>query len=454
MTRLLWIEDDAALRRVFRPLLTGEGYQVTEAASEPEARAALGEATAGEGPELVLLDLMLPPTGTVEGGLALLEAVLGRHPTAKVVVLSGAGDRSASLEAIRRGAHDFLAKPLDPDVLLVVLERARKLQAMERTLVELREELAAARPNASMIGRSPLFLQALELADRVAPTLLPVLVRGENGTGKELLARRVHQQSLRAEGPFVAVNCGALAPTLLESTLFGHTAGAFTGAKGARNGVFVEASGGTLFLDEIGDMDPASQVRLLRAIENQEVVPVGADRPVAVDVRIVSATHRDLAEARREGAFRDDLYWRLCGVEIGLPPLRDRPDDLPLLARHFAAEAAHVVGRGVVPTLADDALAAMRAHPWPGNLRELRHAVQRGAVLAQPATVITAQHLGLQPVDGPDGTTLAEQVERVERRAIAHALALEGGNRTRAAKRLGLSRQGLLNKLARYELDS
>jgi two-component system response regulator AtoC len=437
------VEDDAALRRVYRPLLQADGFDVVEAATPDAAREALRRGAV----ELVLLDLMLPPTGRAQAGLELLRELLSLRPELKVVVLSGAGDKGAALDAIRGGAYDFLAKPVDPDVLLVVLARAASRVAMERTLAALRAELASARPADAMIGQAPPFVLALELADRVAPTTLPVVITGENGTGKELMARRIHRHSRRSAGPFVAINCGALPPTLLESTLFGHTRGAFTGAEGTQRGVFLEAHGGTLFLDEVGDLDPATQVRLLRAIENQEILPVGADRTVRVDVRVVSATHHDLEAQVASGTFRDDLYWRLKGVDVRLPPLRDRTEDIALLARHFALEVA---AGSVPPGFSAGALQAMADHPWPGNLRELRHAVQRGAVMARPGAEIEAADLGLRRVDGPDGATLQEQVERLERRAIANALALEGGNRSRAAKRLGLSRQGLLNKLARY----
>jgi transcriptional regulator with PAS, ATPase and Fis domain len=267
-------------------------------------------------------------------------------------------------------------------------------------------------------------------------------VTGEPGTGKELLARRLHDRSRRASAPFIAVNCGALAPTLLESTLFGHVRGAFTGADRARRGLFGEADGGTLFLDEIGEMEPPAQVRLLRALECGEILPVGADRPIHVDVRIVSATNRTLSARVAEGAFRDDLWWRLRGVEVALPPLRDRGSDVLLIARSFLTGAHE---------LSPAAEAAMVAHAWPGNLRELRHCMQRAAVMAGSRRAIEAMDLGLTTSAAPDGETLAQQVEALEKRAIAAALAAEGGNRTRAARRLGLSRQGLLNKLGRIE---
>jgi DNA-binding NtrC family response regulator len=450
MAHLLWIEDDPALRRVYRPLLEAEGYVLGEAATPEQAKTALAKAA----PDLVLLDLMLPPSQRPEEGLALLEHILGLHPRAKVVVLTGAGGQDTALEAVRRGAADLLRKPVDPDVLLVVLQRAAARAALEAALQTERQRAVQGRPDAAMLGEAAPFEAAVELCDKVAPTDLPVLVLGENGTGKELMARRVHAMSRRAGRAFVAVNCGALPPTLLESTLFGHEKGAFTGADRARPGLFAEADGGTLFLDEVGELEPPTQVRLLRALESGEILPVGASRPVRVDVRLVSATNRDLDQATASGDFRDDLYWRLKGVELVLPPLRDRGEDIPLLARHFLAEAATLVGDRGARTLTPEALDALRAHRWPGNLRELRHAMQRAAVLAGPDGRIGPMELGLRPsTGGPDGDTLAARVAALERREIAAALATEGGNRSRAAARLGLSRQGLLNKMARYGLS-
>ena len=444
-TRLLWVEDDPALRRVMRPLLRAEGYEVTEAGDVAEAIAAAERSQ----PELVLLDLMLPPSQTPAEGFGLLDRFVQGDSALKVIVLTGSGARATALDAVRRGAHDFLAKPVDPEVLLVVLRRAAARAALEREVAALRQRLAAAKPAGSMIGSSPAFIAAVDLCDRVAPTDLPVLITGENGTGKELLARRVHEGSRRSAGPFVAVNCGALPPTLLESTLFGHTRGAFTGADRAHKGLFAEADGGTLFLDEVGELEPPTQVRLLRALESGEILPVGADRPSRVDVRIVSATNRAMDAMVQQQRIRDDLYWRLRGIEITLPPLRDRGEDVLLIGRFFLQNAG--LGAYDLSPRAED---AMRAHPWPGNLRELRHAMQRAAVMAGSRRSIEPADLGLRAVAAPDGDSLADQIEALERRAVASALNAEGGNRSRAAKRLGLSRQGLLNKLARFGLAS
>ncbi len=290
-----------------------------------------------------------------------------------------------------------------------------------------------------------------------------MLITGESGTGKEVFARYIHARSRRAGGPFVAVNCGALAPALLESTLFGHRRGAFTGAVNDAPGLFVEASSGTLFLDELGDMDPSLQVKLLRALETGEVLPVGASRPITADVRVVSATHRPLAEMVAARSFRDDLYWRVRGIEIALPRLADRTGDLPVLAQHFLNQGRALVPRAGPATLSPGALRRLEAWPWPGNLRELRHEMQRALVMAAGRGEILEDDLspalrapGAARPEGaasaPEGATLEEKIAVLERREIAAALAATGGNRSHAAQRLGLSRQGLLNKMDRHGL--
>ncbi len=450
---LLLVEDDSGFRRVYGGVLRGAGYEVIEAAD----RAAAREAFAARPFPVVLLDLMLPPDGTAAGGLALLAELLSARPSTKVLVCSGAGDGTTMVGAVRAGAFDYLEKPVDPDVLLIVVERAAARVALEDRVESLTASLSAARPADGLVGESAPFRAAVSLAERIAPSDLPVLVTGENGTGKELLARAIHRRSRRAERPFVAVNCGALPEALLESALFGHVKGAFTGALRDHHGLFREADGGTLFLDELGDMPPPLQVKLLRALEAGEVLPVGADRPVKVDVRIVSATHQDLAALQAKGAFREDLYWRLKGAEVRLPPLRERKADLPLLAAHFLNQAASLAADGKPKVLGDAAVEALLAHPWPGNLRELRHELQRATVLAGERRQLEPEDLsfaGAEPAPRPAGagTTLAEKVEALERRELAAALEKSGGNRTRAAEALGLSRQGLLKKLDRYGL--
>jgi DNA-binding NtrC family response regulator len=449
--KVLLVEDDAAFRRVYGPLLRDAGFEVTEAADRPAARAALDK----QAFPIVLLDLMLPPDGAVEQGLQQLEATLARHPATKVIVVSGAGDVRHMLQAVRVGAYDFLTKPIDPDVLLVVVQRAVARIGLEQEVERLKTSLAQAKPEGSMMGESPAFRQALTLAERIAGSDLPVLLTGENGTGKELLARTLHQKSRRRDGPFVAVNCGALTESLLESSLFGHVKGAFTGATKDHKGLFAEADHGTLFLDEIGDMTPALQVKALRAIEYGELLPVGADRPVHVDARVISATNKDLVEAQRSGAFREDLYWRIKGAEIRLPPLRERAGDVPLLAKHFLNQSAHLCPDGRPRLLSDAAAESLVAHPWPGNIRELRHEMQRASVLAGERREIQPEDLSFTGSERPGpapagGGTLQQKIELLERRELEDALRRFNDNRTHAAQHLGLSRQGLLKKLERY----
>ena len=443
---LLVVDDDAAFRKVYGALLREGGFAVREAADRASARAAVE----AEAPEVVLLDLMLPPDGTAEAGLLQLEEILGRRPGCKVVVVSGAGDVRHMLQAVRSGAYDYLTKPVDPDVLLIVVKRALARVKLEQQVTQLQEERA---PGA-MVGQSQAFLTALTLAEKVAASDLPVLVTGENGTGKELLARCVHDKSRRAGKPFVPVNCGALPEALLESVLFGHVKGSFTGAVRDHRGLFAQADSGTLFLDEIGDMPPQLQVKVLRALESGEILPVGADKPQHVDVRFLSATNKDLLALQATQAFREDLYWRIKGVEIRLPPLRERVGDLPLLAQHFLNQCAHLAPDGKPRLLSDAAVLALQGHRWPGNLRELRHEMQRATVLSGARRLVEPEDLSFSGAEKAPvvAGSLAAKIEALERREIEQAMQQHGGNRTHAADALGLSRQGLLKKLERFGL--
>jgi DNA-binding NtrC family response regulator len=452
---LLLVDDDAAFRDVYRELLEGDGYAVTTAGTAPDAVTRFESS----GARLVVLDLMLPPSGRPEEGAALADRLLAARPSAKIIVVSGAGETPLALHLVQRGAYDFLAKPVDPDVLLAVVARAAARLALEDRVAELERTLAAAAGQAGgLLGSAPSFVEARTLCERAAPADVPVLVTGESGTGKEVFARYLHARSRRADRPFVAVNCGALAPTLLESTLFGHKKGAFTGAVADAPGLFLAADGGTLFLDELGDMDPTLQVKLLRVLETGEVLPVGATRSFTVDVRLVSATHRPLAELVAARVFRDDLYWRVRGIEIALPRLADRTGDLPVLAQHFLNQARALVPRSGAATLSPAALRRLEAHAWPGNLRELRHEMARALVMAAGRGEILEDDLSpalrrpAASAEPPEGATLEEKITALERREIAAALLATGGNRSHAAQRLGLSRQGLLNKMDRYGL--
>ncbi|MBN1609537.1 MAG: sigma-54-dependent Fis family transcriptional regulator [Polyangiaceae bacterium] len=459
---VLLVDDDGAFRRVYARLLTEAGHAVIEAHDRATARAAMAEYSI----PVAIVDLMLPPDGSIDKGLSELPVLLATQPATKVIVVSGAGDVPHMLRAVRSGAYDFLTKPVDPDVLLVVVERALARYAIERQVETLLDSLRASQPAGAMIGQSPAFLEALRTAEQVAPTDLPVLITGETGTGKELMARAVHAMSQRRDCPFLAVNCGALPESILSSTLFGHVKGAFTGALRDRKGLFAEADGGTVFLDEIGDMAPGVQVALLRALEQGEIVPVGADRPVVVNVRVVSATHKDLGEMVASRSMREDLYWRVRGVELLLPALRDRAADLPLLAAFFLQQCASLSRDGRARSLSAAAQDALLEHSWPGNLRELRYEMQRATVLTgerleiepdQLAFVTARRARSVRPRSNDSaeaGSTLRERVEALERSEIAAALETSCGNRTRAAEALGLSRQGLLQKMQRYGIES
>jgi DNA-binding NtrC family response regulator len=446
---ILLVDDDPAFRAVYERLLRAEGHAVSCAEAEPQAIVAFERS----GARIVLLDLMLPPSGKPEAGAAILDRMLRARPDTKVVVVSGAGEGALALDLVRRGAYDFLAKPVDPEVLLVVVARAEARLRLEDRVRELER---ASTPDGGLLGQSAPFVAARTLAERAAATDVPVLITGPSGTGKELFARFIHDRSGRASRAFVAINCGALAPSLLEATLFGHKRGAFTGATSDARGLFVEADGGTLFLDELGDLELSLQVKLLRALESGEILPVGASKAVQTDVRIVSATHRPLAEMVAARAFRDDLYWRVRGIEIELPSLAERVGDLPVLAQHFANQARAIVPGARAARISPSAMRRLEAHGWPGNLRELRHEIQRALVMAAGREEILEEDLSpalraMAPkTPSEDGATLEEKIEALERREIARALEACAGNRSQAAAKLGLSRQGLLNKMARF----
>jgi DNA-binding NtrC family response regulator len=455
--RLLLVDDDAALRRGLAELLAST-YDVLEA-GRPDAAIQAFEADAAI--RLVVLDLMLPPSQLADEGARVLDAMVARRPAAKIVVVSGTGETRLPLTLLGKGAHDFLTKPVDPDVLEAVLGRATARLALEDRVAELERERSG--DGDSLLGSAPAFVAARTLSERAAPTDIPVLLTGASGTGKEVFARHVHARSHRAGRSFMAVNCGALAPSLLESTLFGHRKGAFTGATSDAPGLFAAATGGTIFLDEIGDLALDLQVKLLRVLEEGEVLAVGAHKPQRVDVRVIAATHRPLAAMVESGAFRSDLYWRLRGIEIELPRLAERPGDLGVLAQHFLNLARSLVPGAQQARLSPDALRALEVHPFPGNLRELRNEMQRALVLAggraeilvedlSPTVRAAASH---EPATvagdgGEEGATLEAKIASLERRELRAALDATGGNKSRAAERLGLSRQGLLNKLARH----
>jgi two-component system nitrogen regulation response regulator NtrX len=441
--RILLVDDDPGVLKGLRGLLSDEGFQPLEARSAAEA-ARLLEAPEGP-PDLVLLDLRMPG----ETGLELL-ARLPRPLPAPVVVLSGEASPAEAVQALKLGATDFVEKPPSPERLLTALRNALALDSLREERQRLLEELA--RPG-HLVGDSPAMESLRRLIARVGPSDAAVLITGETGSGKERVARALHLASGR-KGRFVAINCAAIPATLLESELFGHEKGAFSGATARRPGRFEQAHGGTLFLDEIGDMPLELQAKLLRALETKEVERLGATAPLSVDVRILAATHQELARAVKEGRFRQDLFFRLNVMPLPVPPLRERPEDILPLARAFAAEIA---GPHVAVTLAPDAEAALRAYRWPGNVRELRNYVERqnllrgdGPLTLSPepleASAPLAPGAAAHPTFGFGDKGYREHVEDFERELIRAALA-EGGSIAGAARLLRMDRGNLYRRI-------
>ena len=437
--RILVVDDDRAFRRSTGALLRQEGYQVREAGNGQEAVEALQAGSA----DLILLDLRMPGIS----GIELVEVLRQWGEGAPILMISGFGTVESAVQALHTGADDFLTKPVEPDVL-----SGRVADLLERRPTVDRSQDDPSR----IVGRSDGIRTMLEAVDRVAPTEATVLVTGETGTGKELVARRIHARSARTSGPFVAVNTASLAQGVLESELFGHVRGAFTGAMRDRKGFFQAADGGTLFLDEIGDVSLMVQNRLLRVLQEREITPVGGERSVSVDVRIVAATNRDLKEAMDAGSFRHDLFYRLNVFRVELPPLRHRRGDLPLLVEHFlqarASEGGH---RWTVSPLA---MRLLQAHPWPGNVREL-FAVLESAIIHADGSRIEAQHLppdvraSRSPGDGTLERYRRGVSEGDERSSIVRALEMADGVRARAAEMLGMGRTTLWRKMKEYGLD-
>jgi len=465
MSRILIIDDEPAIGWSLREILSDEGHTVEVAAS---VEAGL-ESCARFMPEAMLLDVRLPG----HDGISAIPELRSIVPEAPVVVMTAFGDLDTAVRAVNSGAFDYLVKPFDLESVSRIITRALTRRSQRETTGT--ERTANVAEGVLLVGASPPMQEVFKQISLVAPTNLPVLITGETGTGKDLAARAIHMHSPRRGGPFVATSLGALAPSVIESELFGHVRGAFTGAASDRPGLFAMAAGGTLFLDEIGETPLDMQVKLLRALENQEVTPVGAATPRPLDVRVIAATNRDLEEAIRAGTFRDDLYHRLRVFPIAMPPLVARGDDIETLATHFLARQA--AGRPV-PALSPEFLAAIRGHGWPGNVRELKHAVEYAAVVARGG-MLGPEHLPPPPAacsQPARGVASDEQVMVAVRDWVDAALAAGGaeardlhatllslvettlaekvveaadGNRTAAAKLLGLDRATLRSKLNR-----
>jgi two-component system NtrC family response regulator len=435
--KLLIVDDDEEIRTQMKWALA-QDYDVLLAEDRPSAL----ESFRAQRPPVVLLDLGLPPhPGTPEEGLAALTEILSQDTFAKVVIISGQGEKSNALEAIGAGAYDFLAKPVDVAELKVILRRTFHIAGLEKDYRELQQHLQADTFE-GMLGTSPQMQQVFNSIRKVATSDAPVLVLGESGTGKEMVALGIHRRSPRKEGPFIAINCSAIPETLLESELFGHEKGSFTGAHVQRKGRIESAAGGTLFLDEIGELPALLQVKLLRFLQEQRIERVGGRQEIQVDTRVIAATNVDLKKAITDGRFREDLFYRLAVVVISLPPLRERDNDIRLMAQDFLRRNAAKTGKeGLV--FSQEALRALSDHGWPGNVRELENRVKRAVIMAEGKR-LTAEDLELE---GPSGTSrgasLKEARESVEREMIQRALRKHGGKIAPAAIDLGVSRPTL-----------
>jgi two-component system nitrogen regulation response regulator NtrX len=451
--RILVVDDEPGIRQALRQMLEYEGYQVRDAKDGPSALAAYSEEPA----DLVLLDIKMAPMD----GLDVLDRLRAKDPDVVVVIISGHGSVETAVEALKRGAFDFLEKPPDRGVVLKRISNALAERELERENAELRKAQMAA-GTGPIIGKSPVLMEVLEKVRRIAPTRAYVLITGDNGTGKELVAREIHRLSERAKGPFVEVNCAAIPHELIESELFGHEKGAFTGAHARRTGKFELADKGTLFLDEVGDMSLAAQAKVLRALQDGVVQRVGGATSIEVDVRVLAATNKDIEHEIREGNFREDLYYRLNVVPLHVPPLSRRREDIPLLIEHFAR--VYCTENGMPPKRFEpDAIESLTERPWPGNVRELKNTVERLVILA-PAETITAADV--EALSGPragmaGGTddlieshsSFTDYRDAAEKAFLTRKLDENDWNVSETARKLGMQRSHLYKKIEKHGLS-
>jgi len=449
---ILVVDDDEAIRSGLFWTLNAD-YHVLQAACRAEAVELLLQETV----DVVVSDLHLPPRlEDMSEGLAIIEAARAAKPPAQVVVITGTDDKSAAREAVKRGAYGFFEKPLDPDEVLHIVNQAARLRRLEVENARLRGELVGALGFGRLIGSSGALEKTLKQASAVANTSATVLIIGENGTGKEMLARAIHEESLRANAPFIAVSCAALTETLIESELFGHEKGAFTSATHQRIGRFELADGGTLFLDEIVELSPNVQVKLLRVLQERAFERVGGTKTLTVDIRLIAASNRDLELEVKGENFRRDLFYRLNVVPLVLPPLRERREDIPGLAAHFAAKAAKKHSRAT-PQLCPELIDSLTEYDWPGNVRELENLMERLVLLDRQPTLglefLPEKMRRVLPAsDVPNEKTFEGAIMALKKQLIAGALASENGNKVAAARRLGISRSYLHRLISEFGL--
>jgi two-component system response regulator HydG len=462
--RILVVDDDAAHARMLKTLISDWGYEVVLADDGDTGV----EQVKSRSFDVVLLDMKMKRMS----GMEALSGILAYNPALPVIMMTAYSSVDTAVEALKTGAYDYLTKPLDFDRLKLTIERILERIFLQSENQQLKERLKSTSLRHNILGKSPAMTSLLDTLDMVAPTDANVLVTGESGTGKELVASALHENSPRKGQPFVRINCAAITPTLLESELFGHARGAFTGADTKRKGRFLQAHKGSILLDEIGEMSLPMQAKLLRVLQEKEITPVGSDDTIEVDVRVIAATNRDLKNMAEQGTFRQDLFFRLNVVTVTIPPLRERPEDIPELVLHFLTRFSEK-NRREIKGVAPDAMDAMIRYAWPGNVRELMNAVERAVVLARTDYITRADlpfgqgehgsvtedgpgpENGLGLNDGPGAEGLENRpLSRIEKQAILSTLAAAGGNKSETARRLGITRKTLLNKLRQYGKDT
>ena len=450
--RLLIVDDQVSMTRWLCSDLQGRGF-TTEASNSPEE---IVDQLPQLNFDLVLTDVRMPRIS----GLELCRQITARRPDIPVIVMTAFGDMEAAIEAMRAGAYDFITKPLEVDLLEIALQRAVDHRRLQMQLEKLEKQMQESSRAGVLVGENPIMLDLIGQIERAGPSGAAILITGESGTGKELVARAPHDSSARKAKPFIAVNCAALPEALIESELFGHAKGAFTDARDARRGLFAQADGGTLFLDEIGDLPLNLQAKLLRVLEQQTIRPIGSDQEQAINVRVLSATHQDLEAKVEREEFRQDLYYRLNVIEIEVPPLRARGNDVLLLAHTFLQQFAEKSGKAVVG-IAEPAATKLLGYDWPGNVRELRNVLERAVAMTQYDRVIVddlparvQQFTRNEFVFGSEDPSNLVSLAELEQRYIVHVLQMVGNNRTRAARLLGLDRKTLYRKLKAQESET
>jgi len=444
-TTILIVDDDKVTRRTLTMALEDD-YDVVSAASGKEAL----EILSADGIDLVLSDLDMPGMS----GLELLEQINRLESPPPVIFITGQGTIETAVQAMKLGAYDYVSKPVNLDRLMLLITKTLENKNLREENVRLKQQLKESRPSVELIGSAPAMKKVIELAMQVAPTKASVLIEGESGTGKELITNLIHYHSPVAHGPFVKVNCSAFAEGVLESELFGHEKGAFTGAISAKKGRFELADGGTLFLDEVGEMPPSIQVKLLRFLQEKTFERVGGSKTLKVTVRIISATNKNLEELVKEGKFRDDLYYRLRVVKFEVPPLRKRSEDIPALVDSYIRKFSDLHGIPI-SGISEEAMAAIRAYNWPGNVRELVNCIESCVVMSTGKTIDLAslpEYLTYKTIDADNEMVEGGLLQELERKAIAETMAETGGDKTKAARILGIGLRTLYRKIVKYDL--